>query len=385
MSTFESTIDEHVLDHERLDEKPLGEKFAETTPDAHASDPVLRFALEFSKSDGSPLARVDLAIEEDFRSALDWTAFEGARQGRHPAVSGSTEGTVLPLWHVEAGAPVCSGFRVEAPANDGGEPIRCDFPVDYFEPLAEEYGRSCVPRDALDPADLSTWRLTAAPAPRVPERAAQGPDATTSAFEVEVLPESLPLRTGRLADFTARAQTDSGTRSGPNDLPVFFAQSVLDEVSVLAREGEGTETGGLLIGHLREDRDVPELFLEVTAQIPAEHAEASATQFSFTPATWDAAAFALAGRGRGRGEQIVGWHHSHPRFCSPECPPARRKDCPFARPFFSAEDIHLHRVCFPQPYQVALLLSDLPDRGFTPALFGWRAGRVAHRSYSTLR
>ena len=56
----------------------------------------------------------------------------------------------------------------------------------------------------------------------------------------------------------------------------------------------------------------------------------------------------------------------------------------FANPFFSSDDKHLHRTVFPLGHQIGLLISDLPERGHVPALYGWRHGVVRERGYHEL-
>ena len=201
----------------------------------------------------------------------------------------------------------------------------------------------------------------------------------SSAFSVDVVPDPIPLVESQLESFRDRAMPADVECTDEGDVPVFFARSVIDEACALATEAGERETGGVLVGGLHRDPSKPEIFIEVVAQIPAKYAEATGTSFSFSPETWAAADAAIALRGRS--ELILGWWHSHPRFCNPECPDERRRACLLSKAFFSADDIHLHRVCFPQPYQVALLISDLPDTGSTPTVFGWRTGMVSARGY----
>jgi proteasome lid subunit RPN8/RPN11 len=196
------------------------------------------------------------------------------------------------------------------------------------------------------------------------------------AFEAEPLAETVALGSRALAALEAASEQTGEPDS--LDAPVFVAEAVLREVGSLAEQAGDVETGGVLIGHLHRDAGGSEVFAEVVAQIPARHAEADSTSFAFTPETWAAADAALALRGAR--ERILGWWHSHPNFCR-ACPDERRRSCTFARPFFSREDEHLHRTCFPQAWQLALLVSDLPDVGWTPALFGWRAGRIVERGF----
>ena len=335
-----------------------------------------RYAIDYYKEDGAHLGPI--SIEPDFQAAKDWTYFTGMRSGRLPAVTAAAQGLVSPLWCEERGAPFCRGVRVETTVG-GAETVSCDFPRDFFKSLAEHGSLEWVEKGELEPAERYIYRVCAYPvAAEFSEKNALGNrPVESSGFQVEVMPDPIPLTESRLETFRDRATPAGEVCEG--DVPVFFAQSVIDEACALATEAGNRETGGVLVGGLHHDPSKPETFIEVVAQIPAQYAEASGTSFSFTPETWAAADAAISLRGRS--ELILGWWHSHPRFCNPECPDERRRACLFARPFFSADDIHLHRVCFPQPYQVALLISDLPDSGATPAVFGWRTGMVSARGY----
>lgn len=69
------------------------------------------------------------------------------------------------------------------------------------------------------------------------------------------------------------------------------------------------ERGGLLIGHIKPDKTS----LEVTGFIPATSSQSkSPVRFEFTHEDW--ANFARIREGRGRGEAVVGWVHSHPKI-----------------------------------------------------------------------
>jgi len=349
------------------------------TPLPGHSDGSYRYAIDYTRQDGTHLGAV--SITPDFQTALDWTYFMGVRRGQLPAVVAESKGIVSPLWCNERGEPYCRGFRVETTTADGSQTVHCDFPRTYFKSLAENGSWGWVGKGELDVGERYAYHVRAyAVASDVSAASAIDVRAEpTAGFEIEVVPEQIPLVTSRLDAFTERATVEGPQTEG--DMPVFLASSVIDEACSLARDAGANETGGVLVGRIHEDPSKPEVFIEVVAQIPAQHAEATESSFSFTHATWDTADAAI--RLRGRGELILGWWHSHPRFCNPECSEARWKDCLLASPFFSADDIHLHRVCFPQPFQVALLISDLPASGPTPALFGWRAGTISMRGYFT--
>jgi len=345
---------------------------------AFGAEVSYRYAIMYFKQDGTHLGSI--SIEPDFQAAKDCTYFAGMRDGRLPAVTAAAHGSVSPVWSEERGAPYCRGVRVDTTEVDGnGETVSCEFPKSYFKSHAEKGSLEWVEKGELQPDERYGYFLCAYPI--AGEAAATNTNrdetAASGAFQIEAVLDRIPLEESQLDSFRDRATARDEQTEG--DVPVFFAQTVIDEACALATEAGKSETGGVLVGRLHHDAAKPELFIEVVAQIPAKYAEATGTSFEFTPETWAAADAAI--ELRGRNELIIGWWHSHPRFCNPECPEERRKACPLATSFFSAEDVHLHHVCFPQPYQVALLISELPDTGSTPAVFGWRAGTVSTRGY----
>jgi proteasome lid subunit RPN8/RPN11 len=257
-------------------------------------------------------------------------------------------------------------------AADGSDAVCVELPAAFFADLAAVVIAAHRRRGALGEDEETCWRVHAL---------AAADEAEEGATQIEVTAAALPLPVAESAldDFVARS-TPFGDASAL-DAPVFVASCVLDEALALAAEADALETGGVLVGRLHRDRGAPELFVEITAQIPARHATARQASFEFTPETWAAAHAAI--ELRAQNELILGWWHSHPNFCA-RCPAERWPTCTVARPFFSGEDAHLHRTCFPQAYQQALLVSDLPERRHTAAWFGWRAGEVAVRGFRVL-
>ena len=139
------------------------------------------------------------------------------------------------------------------------------------------------------------------------------------------------------------------------------------------------ETGGILVGRLHGDEALPEIFVEITGQIPVSHAQHESASLTFTPESWTAAAEGLELRG---GETCVGFWHSHPacRWCQ-KCEPEKRRKCRLSGEFFSDQDACLFRVVFPKAYSLALVISDSEADGVTWPLFGWREGRIVRRGY----
>jgi hypothetical protein len=163
-------------------------------------------------------------------------------------------------------------------------------------------------------------------------------------------------------------------------MPLFIPQRVLAEAKALSKEAGAKETGGILIGHLGRDSQLPEIFAQVTAQIPARHTEASLTSLTFTSETWTAVRNALDLRRKG--ELMLGWWHSHPvrEWCK-DCSAESQKACAMAVDFFSAHDHALHRTVFPRAYSVALVVNDLSENDATFSMFGWRRGLLESRGF----
>jgi hypothetical protein len=143
------------------------------------------------------------------------------------------------------------------------------------------------------------------------------------------------------------------------------------------------ETGGVLIGHICRDASLPELFLEITAQIPAR-AKGELTKLRFTPDTWTEVQTAVDRRKRD--EIWLGWYHSHSFYherqdkTESHDPVARR----VATPFLSEDDCRLHRICFPRAFGIALLITDSPQSGMSWTTFGWRLGDLARRAFHVI-
>jgi proteasome lid subunit RPN8/RPN11 len=333
-----------------------------------------RFAIDYYTPQGRALGPV--AVEPDWQPAREWARFEAMRKGLLPPLTAHTPGAIEPVWDEALGAPVCSGVRVVHPTGEPDAVVSAEIPRAYFHELAREKSSVWIERGELAVGDLYHYRVCA-----YPGRAATSPVAVVAGvLAVEEDPRPLALEDAELASFLGRGEARGDLDT--EDVRVFLSRQVLDEACEQSRRAGDVETGGVLVGKLRHDADAPEIFLEVAAQLPAQHAEATATRFSFTPETWAAAHAAL--ELRGNGEIICGWWHLHLQFCR-NCPEERRRVCALARPFFSGEDLHLHRACFPQAYQVALLISDLPEGGLTPALFGWRRGVIERRGFHVLQ
>jgi hypothetical protein len=228
----------------------------------------------------------------------------------------------------------------------------------------------------LRAGDAFHWVVNAFPASRVEV------PPQDDGFTVEETNRPLPLGEASLAALLDRS-VPVGPDRPPGRMPVFVPRRILDETFALAGDAGDVETGGALLGALRRDGNAGDVFVEITAQVPAAHTVADSTRVTFTPATWAAVQAAIALRGRS--ELLAGWWHLHPDACRLRgCPRERRARCAAASPFFSAEDVHLHTTCFPSAWHVALLVSDSTLRGMTWSLFGWSQGMVGARGFHVL-
>ena len=333
-----------------------------------------RFALEFLTHDGHRLGPVSVA--PDFQAAREWAYFTGVRRGLLPPVTAPADGEVAPVFSEELGPPYCRAIRVApiAPPGFGELTLTSDVPITYFQDLAEANAARWVARGELSSGDGYRYHVCAYPVVQH-----EAGTRSQAGFRVEALADPIPLVSSSLDAFLERSEPEGVYDD--TDAPVFIHRSVLEETCARARQAGDLETGGILVGRLHHDPERPEVFAEIVAQIPARHAEASGVSFGFTPETWAAAHAAI--ELRGKSELQLAWWHYHPRFCG-NCPEERQRVCAFARPFFSADDVHLHRTCFPRAYQVALLISDLGGSEPTPALFGWRSGSVTARGFHVL-
>ena len=260
-----------------------------------------------------------------------------------------------------------------------------DIPIAYFNALAQIASSKLVKSGKLVPGDLFEYLVCAYPCEEQPP--AQGPGAPLS-FTIEAEEQVLDVSDLDIDALLERSMV-CGSDEDDGQVPVFIPADVIDEAVRLMVGAGAKETGGILIGHLRRDPRRG-LFLEVTAQIPARHAEEELSRLTFNPETWTAVDAALALRGGS--EMYLGWWHSHPasHWCD-KCPPEKRRQCTVAGApsgdFFSEHDVALHRAVFPRAYSIALVLSDGCGNAGAPTwrLYGWRLGMVMPRNFHLMQ
>jgi len=338
--------------------------------------------LDVVAEDGRTLDRI--VVTPDWKPAREWVHFEGVREGRLPPVTASVPAAIEPIWDARSGPPTVAAFRARIPAADGGEVSR-EIPKHYLGRFVQAAVGRLVEEGVVRTGDTVRYVLSAFPVPL--EAAAP---AEPDEFAVEEIVQPLPLSDAPLDALLAHAELRGAeSEERTDEIPVLLPEQVLEETMADARLAGDIETGGVLVGKLRRDGGAPagtvgRLFVEITAYLPAPHTRANATKLTFTAETWAAVQRAIALRRRE--ETAVGWAHVHLDFCRLRgCPAERRMECSGARPFFSAEDVHLHTTCFPSAYQVGLLISESTAAGLTASLFGWSRGMVTQRSFHVLR
>jgi hypothetical protein len=336
--------------------------------------PALPVTLAFV-ADG--VVPVEVPVTVDWIPAVEWLRLRAVRQGADPAAALEAPWQLEPRWDTEHGAPRLGGVRVRVAVEGNGHPIEeAEVPLGFFAERARSAAAALVKDGKLPAEGNVSWYavaprdqpVPAAPSPSRPKGRAVAPRL---AIERRGLVEAL-------------AQTAAMGEQHPDDVPVLVPDAVLREVAALTLERAGQETGGVLIGHLRRDHASPELFLEVTAQIPARDAVGDEGHLEFSPQVWSDVRAAL--ELRRRQELMVGWWHSHPvrEWCK-NCAEEKRATCALAEGFFSSADRRLHRIVFPRAYSVALVASDTGRGAPGMALFGWRAGQIERRGFHLMR
>jgi hypothetical protein len=335
-----------------------------------------RYALLLYREDGSSIGTAPVTV--DWGPATECARFDHARRGIVP-LGEEGAASIEPLWHRTEGEPLMRGFRVAF--NGAGKRVTSDYPTSYFTEAATHASSEFVRQGKLAAGDKYLFQAVAL--------AGNGNGRPAAGVALEVVEEKpdLPLIESRLDDFRRRS-TPAGTVDGgidADDMPVFVPRRVLEEVAELTRGATGRETGGILIGHLHTDPSLPEIFLEATAQIPAEHTLGTVDKLTFTAETWSAASAAI--RLRNRGEIYCGYFHSHPvgEWCKARgCSPEQQKSCRLAKDFFSEDDVAVMRAAFPRGYSIGLVANDAAYLDLSFSMFGWREGKILPRGFYVL-
>lgn len=340
-----------------------------------------RYAVEyFRDNDGTSLGAVP--IEVDWGPALEWAHFSGVRRGTLEAVSSPRGGSIEPLWDPSRGQPMVRALRAVASTSGGSGEVACEIPFSYFHDLALRGSDRLLAEGLLKRGEAFRYAVCAfaVDARLSPVSVTEAQGLQIEFEDLEERPQELALEVRPLEAYSERSMACGG-KSAPADIPVFIPQQVTEEALELCQSANGLETGGVFVGYLRRAAEGNEVFVEVSAQIPAVHTESKTTRLTFTPETWSAVRAAM--ELRGQCELMVGWWHYHPNWCA-GCPPERAERCPISSDFFSFDDRHLHRTCFPRAYQMAMLFSDHSGSGMNASLFAWRQGTLVSRGFHVL-
>ena len=327
-----------------------------------------QYVIELFREDDSPLGQASVKV--DWGPAEEWARFQAMRRGLLGSNETGRVASIEPLWLREAGEPHLEGFRVSI-ATGAGE-LATDFATSYFKGLATQASSHFIEKGRLQTGERFRFLATAF------RQESEKPNGSRFQFTTEEVAPPIAIRDSSLAERMAVAVPHGAICAG--DVPVFVPQRVLDEAATLSRQAAAKETGGVLIGHLHRDPSVPDMFVEVTAQIHARHTEADLTKLTFTSETWTEVQAAIDLRRNG--EMMLGWWHSHPvrEWCK-DCAPERQQVCRMASDFFSAHDHALHRTVFPRAYSIALVANDVATGDVTFSAFGWREGLLESRGF----
>jgi len=333
-----------------------------------------RYTLVVYREDGGPLGQYP--VEVDWGPASAWSHLAGIRQGRLSPGGSPASAVVEPVFDTRSGQPYVAGVHLVI-VDDQGERFETDVPVSYFAPAADVVSEALCKEGFLKAGELFRYVTCAYPG----EDDGAAPLARTS-ISVEEVASPLPLREARLQTCTERSEPILTTDEV--DIPVLVRREVLREAAQLSRRAGSLETGGILIGHLDIDRSVPDVFLEVTAQIPVgSHARSELTRLTFTADTWSAVRDALSLRKKK--EIMLGWWHSH-SYMKTTCKDCeKQQECKATACFMSYADVALHKTCFPKAYSVALVVGETLCSGLSWALFGYRYGLVSSRGFHLMK
>jgi proteasome lid subunit RPN8/RPN11 len=346
-------------------------------PRVKARPAIYSFRLEFWKNKEGRIHELQLA-PGDFSRAVEAAFFDGLRKGAFTDYDFRAEQARIEPKFVQpgGGSPRVQSFEVVLPTLAGGE-HRLAFERDYFHNLVARTGKELILAGKVPEDGVILYQLAA--------YLDEGEKPWTGGLEIELESETpeIPVRTGSRK---ALGPSEAWDGPEPDDFPVLIPRHVIEEAVEEAKGAPEREVGGVLLGHLRRD-ETGELYLEVTALVPAEETEATELSVTFTHATWARVREVIAVRGEG--EIFVGWMHSHPfRFCA-ECTLPVQKECLDKVLFYSADDEFLMELSFARPFMVGLLAAVEPlvetALGHAPVqLYGWNKGQIEARGFEVI-
>ena len=338
-----------------------------------------QFELTLSRRDGTPLVSETgqpvgpIPVKVDFDPAREWAKFEAMRARETDYQQANTDGPV-PIWDASRGAPYVRAFSVNVTSN--GSRMAVEFPTTYFSATARALSSYFLQKGQLKAGEIFHYVVTSRPLEPVANPGQPGP----SRLSVRRKTPPLDLRT----DMTVDRMMDNAQPCGDpvdEDMPVFVAQAVLDEVARQTRHAGSLEAGEFLIGYLHRCLASGRVFLRITDQIPAEHTRQELVKLTFTAETFDAARQSL--NDRGANELLAGWAHSHSwlQDTCKDCKKREQGECSAKADFFSEDDVHVHRTAFLKAFSVALVASNSPCSGLTWAMYGWKLGMIRRRGF----
>jgi proteasome lid subunit RPN8/RPN11 len=338
------------------------------------SNQQVRYVLDLRRTrDDAGLGQFPLSL--DLAPAAEWGRLVALRRWLDPKLASEAQIEIEPIWHTNSGAPYIEGLRVTAHAEHV-QPVSAEIPAGYFRPNALRIADCLVSEEKMEAGDLFTYAVLA-----FPSREASS-SCNGDLLEIEDLPVQARLQPGSLHDEIERAIAFGDL--APEVVPIFVPQQVIDEVVAAAERADEVEVGAVLIGKMHVDTNSKDLFLKVTAQIPARHTLSESTKLSFSAETWAGVQAAI--ELRRSNEQMLGWFHSHParHWCNKECAPEAKRHCPLGTPFFSRADCDLHRVAFCQPHCVALLATSTYS-GMKLTMYGWNRAMITQRGFYIIK
>jgi proteasome lid subunit RPN8/RPN11 len=301
--------------------------------------------------------------------------FNALRAGVVSRTAFALEPDLTPIWDSERGRPYVQGIRGRSSVE--GRELQVEFSRELLVSAAVETGSQLQASGLVDRDEVPRFVPLAFARP---ESITEPPSGRLSS---RATVQELDVPPGLLSDYKSEALGTGMDHADRDDIPVFVPEEVLDELRARTREQDDRETGGLLVGHVRRDLVQGDLFLAVTAQLPAQHVDATSTRLTFTSDTWTDFRSTLALRARQ--EVPLGWWHSHPvRHWCRNCTEDQRRVCSLGKGFLSADDRLLHRAVFPRAYSVALVVNDVERDDPTFSLFGWRRGLLDARAFTRL-
>ena len=325
---------------------------------------MYRYAVEILRRDGTRVGQREVVPDLSLLvESMRLTYLR--RRGPEAAADYDRAVEIEPIWHSTLGEPYVGGFACKTGGETNIESTA------MFRAEASRVSGEFIKNGELEDGESFVYLVTAYPDPSV------APPALESPYRVRSLPVTVPVSVG---SWTALAGASNEPEGG---LRVAVPRHVVDEVSDLTVARRGVETGGVLIGYVRWDPGLGDLYIEVTEQIYARHAEGDATSLHFTPDCWTTIRATLALRNQG--ESILGWWHSHPArgWCA-ECPRERQQECPLQKGFLSDHDKALHRTVFSRTFMSALVATDSVLGSIQHSMFGWRSGVVDNRGFHTI-